>query len=131
MNKQPLKAGSVTLRRKLRIINRMTTDRWQEIVEQVRSTFEVEDSGVDRSDEHGGSTIEYIVFKGPVGKIKLEFLTHPVLLNTRTKYSNRIGSEVRVDNIYSETDMVSRLEVWRWDDANESWQPFDSTLFSN
>lgn len=107
----------------------MNKDRWQEILDMVKTSFEVEDSGVTQSDERGGTETEFIVFSGPLGRIKLEFSTHPALLDTKTHYKKRIGAEVVVDNIYSETDTVHHLEIWRWNDANQEWEAFKTNIF--
>lgn len=107
----------------------MNIDRWQQIVEMVKSTFEVEESGTTDSDERGGTEIEYIIFTGPMGRLKLEFATHPALVDTKTKYTKRIGSDVVIEHTYSPTDTVSNLTVWKWNDDSDEWQAFDASLF--
>lgn len=108
----------------------MRLERWQEIVEQIKTAFEVEDSGVIEDDSHGGTTTEYIVFNGPMGRLRLEFSTHPVLLDTKTKYHKRIGSETEINYIYSPTEKSSSLAVFRWDDELNDWRDFDTKAFS-
>lgn len=108
----------------------MRPERWQEIVEQIKSSFEVEDSGKFEEDSHGGTTVEFIEFNGPMGRLRLEFSTHPVLLDTKTKYHKRIGSETEINYVYSDTEKTSSLAVFRWDDALGDWREFDSKLFS-
>ncbi len=108
----------------------MTEDRWEELLDMVRTTFEVEDYGRDENDELGGTEIEYIVFNGPMGKLKLEFSTHPAIVDTKTTYKKRIGAEVGVENMYSSTDRSTHLEVWKWNADDEAWQPFSAEAFS-
>lgn len=107
----------------------MTQDRWQEILEMVKSTFSVEDSGSVTSEVHGGTTSEFIVFSGPLGRLKLEFITQPALVDTKTTYKKRIGADVLVEQVYSPTDIVHRLEVWKWNEDKEAWDAFQSDLF--
>jgi len=107
----------------------MNLERWQEIVEQVKSSFEVEDAGVIEDDSHGGTKTEYIEFNGPLGHLRLEFSTHPVLLDTKTRYHKRIGSETEIDYIYSPTEKTSSLAVFRWDDELNDWREFDAKTF--
>lgn len=107
----------------------MNIDRWQQILELVRSSFEVEESGIVDSDERGGTETEYIIFKGPLGKLKLEFSTHPALVDTKTKYTKRIGADITIENTYSETDTVSNLTVWRWDENQDDWIAFEAPMF--
>ena len=108
----------------------MRLERWQEILEQIKTSFEVEDTGVIEDDSHGGTKTEYIVFNGPLGRLRLEFSTHPVLLDTKTKYHKRIGSETEIDYVYSDTETASSLAVFRWDDELNDWRDFDSKIFS-
>lgn len=108
----------------------MKPERWQEILEQIKKSFTVEDEGRIESEEQGGTTLEYIVFSGPLGRLRLEFYSHPALLDTKTKYHKRIGSETEVEYIYSPTDKVHSLKVFRWDEAEDDWTPFATNTFS-
>lgn len=108
----------------------MTTDRWQEIVEMVKESFEVLDSGSYESDEHGGMVTEFIEFDGPMGRLRLEFTTRPALVDTKTHYSNRIGSETKIENIYSDTEEIHDLGVYKFDEATNDWQEFETPAFS-
>lgn len=107
----------------------MNIDRWQQIVEMIKSTFEVEETGTTDSEERGGTETEYIIFTGPMGRLKLEFSTHPALVDTKTKYTKRIGSDIVIENRYSSTDTVSNLVVWKWDDDSDDWQAFEAPMF--
>lgn len=107
----------------------MHRDRWQEILETVKSSFEVEETGKSTSEDLGGTETEFIVFSGPLGRLKLEFSTHPAILETNTKYKKRIGADVIVEHTYSPTETVNHLEIWRWDVGSEEWIPFKTDIF--
>lgn len=108
----------------------MRPERWQEIIDQVRQNFSVEDEGEFSEEEHGGTTTHYIEFNGQLGRLRLEFSTHPAVLETKTKYHKRIGSETEVEYVYSPTDKVHSLAVFRWDEAEGDWIPFETKAFS-
>lgn len=108
----------------------MLPERWDEIKEHVRDNFEVEDEGSYDDEEQGGMTTEYIEFSGPLGRLRLEFETRPKLLETKTKYHKRIGSETTVKNIYSPTEKTHSLGVYKYDEATDDWIPFANNLFS-
>jgi len=108
----------------------MRPERWEEIVEMVKANFDVEDQGEIRDEDRAGSIVEYIVFNGPLGKLRLEFETHSAVVDTKTKYHKRIGSETEVEYVYSPTDKVHSLNIFRWDDATEDWRPFETKAFS-
>lgn len=107
----------------------MNRERWQDIIETIENSFSVEEKGKYESEEHGGTETEFIIFNGPLGRLKLEFASRPVIMDTRTKYSNRIGSDVTVNHTYSETEKSHSLNVWKWDEATEDWMAFESNLF--
>lgn len=107
----------------------MNIERWQEVADQIRNTFDVEDSGTDIDESTGEIEREFLVFSGPLGRLKVEFVSKPVLLDTKTHYSKRIGSDVEIENIYSDTERASALSVWKWDDGAERWIEFETPLF--
>jgi len=107
----------------------MKLERWHELLDQINETFELEEKGSYEDEEHGGTTTEYVVFDGPLGRLRLEFETHPLVLDTKTKYSNRIGSETKVEYIYSPTEKTHTLSVYKYDEAADEWLPFSNNLF--
>jgi len=108
----------------------MTNDRWQEILTQIKDSFEVEEEGTYENEEHGGTTTEFIVFNGPLGRLRLEFSSHPVLVDTKTKYSKRIGSETKVEYVYSSTEKSNTLLIYKYDEALGDWVEFKNNLFT-
>jgi hypothetical protein len=104
----------------------MNIDRWKDTLDIIREKFEIEDEGVLESEEYGGSKTDYIIFIGPLGKMKLELVSKPKILDRKTHYSNRIGSEVDVEYVYSDTEMTSQLMVARWSDLDQNWLPLDA-----
>ena len=108
----------------------MTGERWENIKGQIKDSFEVEDEGRQHQDEYGGVDIEFIIFTGPLGRMKLEFITKPVVLDKKTTYSRRIGSETKVDYVYSEDEKTSRLVAYKWDDGQEEWVEIEAGMFN-
>ena len=112
------------------ICNFMTEEKWENVKGQIKDKFKVEDEGSEHSDERGGVDTEFIVFTGPLGRMKLEFITKPVVLDKKTTYSNRIGSETKVNYIYSESEKTSRLIAYKWEDGQEEWVEIEAEMFS-
>lgn len=108
----------------------MTKERWEDVVGNIKDSFEVEDEGKQHDDERGGSDIEFIIFSGPLGRMKLEFVTRPVVLDKKTDYSKRIGSETKVSYIYSATEKNCRLTAYKWDEEREDWVEIEAEMFS-
>lgn len=108
----------------------MTPDRWQNVLGQIKDNFEVLSKENSR-DPESGSTVETVVFISPAGKVMLEFIARPILLETKTKYSNRIGSDVKIEKVYSQDDFSYSLEAWRFDEDNQDWLPITGEAFIN
>ena len=78
----------------------MQPEKWTIIKGNIKDNFKIEDEGSEHIDDEGGIDIEYIVFQSPLGKIRLEYITKPIVLDRKTTYSKRIGSETKIDYVY-------------------------------
>ena len=67
-----------------------------------KENFEISNEGEEEIEDIPNSKLEFIEFDGPLGKMRLEFITKPKVLDKKTLYSGRIGSDVKVDYVYSE-----------------------------
>jgi len=108
----------------------MNPEKWDKIKGNVLDNMEVEESDSYKSDETNGAEVEFIIFKSPLGRIKLEFVTKPLILDKKTIYSNRIGSETKVDYVYSDTEKTYRLNFYKWDEDRDIWSEIDAKKFS-
>jgi len=107
----------------------MSPERWQQIKGQVKDNFKVEEEGEEHEEEMGGTDIEFIIFQGPLGRMKLEFISKPVVVDKKTTYSHRIGANTKVDYVYSEDEKSHTLMAYKWDDGQASWVVMDAGSF--
>jgi len=107
----------------------MTPEKWRSIIGNIKDSFQVFDEGKIKLDEEGGTDIEFIEFFGPLGKIRLEFIVKPVILDKKTTYSKRIGSETKVDYIYSQTEKSHTLVAYKWDELSDNWVEIEAGNF--
>jgi len=107
----------------------MNTDKWEQIKGRIEDDFEVEERGERHDDEMGGVDINFIVFKSPLGRVKLEFILKPVILDRKTNYSNRIGSGTKVEYVYSDTEKSERMVAYKWDEVRDGWVEMDAKAF--
>ncbi len=99
----------------------MTKEKWSSILGNVLDNFDVLEHEKGFIEEEGGIDLEYVVFNGPIGKMRLEFVEKPVVLGKKTNYSNRIGSETAVEYVYSDSEKTSRLMAYKWSDEDDDW----------
>lgn len=100
----------------------MTDERWENLIGQIKDNFEVTNQRTeDLPPEAGPGTVEIIEFIGPLGQMKLERTTQPLVIDKRTIGSRRIGSETKVEYIYSDTEKVHKFAAYRFDSNDGIW----------
>ena len=104
----------------------MSPDKWEEIKEMAKKNFEVLE--VARNEKDGVIT-EELIFNGPLGKMKLEFVSKPLVLSKKVHYSKRMGDTAKVDYITSDTEKTNTLFAYKWDMAGENWVEINAASF--
>jgi len=97
----------------------MNQEKWQNIVGLIKDKFAVEDEGREELEDIPKGYVEFIIFQSPLGRVKLECATKPVVLDKKSIGSKRIGSEATVRYIYSDTEMSNIFKAYKWED--EEW----------
>lgn len=101
----------------------MTEEKWKDTVYNIKENFEVSlEATEDLPEEMGPGSMEVIEFTGPMGKIRLEFLTQPLVLDKRSIGSRRIGSEAVVEYKYSDTEKVHKFKAYKLDVNSNEWE---------
>jgi len=98
----------------------MQDEKWQDIIGRVKDDFEVIEHETQDLDE-GSGHVEYIIFNGPLGKMKLERTTRPLVIDKKAIGSRRIGSQTRVEYIYSDTEKTHTFKAYKWEDSRDDW----------
>lgn len=107
----------------------MTYDRWQDIVNKVKSQFTILASGSEPL-ERGPGEREFVEFQGPQGKMKLELVRRPVVLDKKTIYSKRIGSSTAVEYVYDDHEQTLTFHAYLWNAQNSDWQEVKADTFA-
>lgn len=107
----------------------MLPERWEDTKGNIKDNFSVKEEGSDHIDDDGGVDVEFIVFEGPLGRIRLEHIARPIVLDKKTTFSRRIGSETAVDYVYSETEKSYKLIAYKWDESQDDWVEMEAGLF--
>ncbi|MCX6785477.1 MAG: hypothetical protein NTZ18_01330 [Candidatus Komeilibacteria bacterium] len=106
----------------------MTLEKWEEIKQKILSGFKILNQET-LTDEERREDIEAIEFMGPAGKMKVAWITRPKVLDKKTQYSNRIGSSVSVDYVYSPDEITQTFKVYNWSDQLSDWQEIKAGAF--
>jgi len=109
----------------------MTKEKWQNIIGNIKDNFKVEEDGKEHLEQEGGVDIEFIIFNSPLGRVRLELVCKPVILDKKTTYSKRIGAETKIDYVYSEDEKSSKMIAYKWSDDKDEWEEFDGSVLAN
>lgn len=106
----------------------MTDEQWQGLLDKIEEDFDVLESGAEdiEDDEMPFGTIDWVEFKGDMGRIRLEYTVTPRVLEKKVLHSHRGGSAIVKKN-YSETEKVSDLKAYKWNDASEIWEDINAS----
>ncbi|MCX6799680.1 MAG: hypothetical protein NT091_00850 [Candidatus Falkowbacteria bacterium] len=105
----------------------MTNEKWKDTLAKIKEKFEIIEEGKEKFEDEGGILIEYITFNCQAGKIRLELVTKPVVLDKKVMYSNRIGSMAKIDYTYSDTEVQSNMNAYKW--SGDNWVELKENIF--
>jgi hypothetical protein len=102
----------------------MRQSKWEDLVDQIERLFGfIEHTNEDFPERR--LSVETVVFDGASGRMRLERSTRPVVLDKKTSFTKRAGSEVGVDYVYSDTEFVDTVKLYRWDRLAGEWRQID------
>ena len=110
----------------------MTAEKWEQIKENIKSTFSIEDEGVEDVLVETGEgpvkqgTAEYIIFDSPMGRLKLRLEKKPKLEDKKYFYSHRAGDSARVEYKFSADETVLTFKAYKYSDADDDWKEIDA-----
>lgn len=112
----------------------MTDQRWQEIKAITKKNFPVFTekteplflkTGLTEDSQKEIGHKEILIFSGPKGKTKLEYLVKPVVLEKKEHYSHRAGTQSRTEYILSDKEFVRKLQAYQWSEKDNAWETID------
>ena len=100
----------------------MHEDKWKDTVAMVKSKFTVLADGKEQIEDIPNATREFVEFDSPTGRMRLEYVVRPAVLDKKTTYSKHGGAASDVQYVYSKDDFVRRMEAFSWNEAAERWE---------
>ena len=98
----------------------MTQEKWEQIVELAKEQFTIELHETVPMEDIPDGTVEHLIFKGPIGRMKLELSSKPRVLGTKAIGSKRIGSEQTVEYETSDTERTLTFKAYK-DNSTDDW----------
>ena len=100
----------------------MHLDQWKDTLAMVKQKFTVLSEGKEDLEDIPRGFVEFVEFSSPQGKMRLEFITKPVVLDKKTIYSKLGKTASNVQYVYSESEFTHRLEAYKWNEAIGEWE---------
>lgn len=103
----------------------MTDEKWLDLLENLSQKFDItkENEEVISKDDIGNeiiSQIERVLFEGPLGNMKIERTTRPVILDKKVHYSHTAGTKGLVEYILSPDEKSQKVVIYK--ENNHDWE---------
>lgn len=109
----------------------MKEEKWFDIKQKIEDNFQVlENYKEDASfaDDLGHkipASKEIIIFLSPQGKLKLEFLKKPLILDEKIHYQKTHGTGAQKEYVVSPDEFTFRFSAYKWDEIKDDWEKFE------
>jgi len=103
----------------------MTPEKWQNTKIQIQNAFKDVEISQEELAEPDKGTIEILEFVGPLGRMRLEYTTKPLILDKQVSGSRRIGSHHEIKYIFSDTEISHIFNAYKWDEDKDDWVEID------
>lgn len=109
----------------------MTDEKWANLKEQVKEKFGIEEEHSyennleDNLDNVFPGTKDVVIFEGLQGKMKLERVNHPMILEKKMHYHKGARGTAKVEYIVSETEKTHRVTAFLWDESANDWKELE------
>lgn len=100
----------------------MTEEKWQQLIDQIKDRCQTFESQ-KRPGDFEGEEVEEVLFTNQIGEFKLARSVKPRLVGEKTFYSGRLAASTGIKKIYSETETVDVVKLFRNQDGD--WEEID------
>lgn len=100
----------------------MNDQKWTDIINKIEGMYDIIEQAEEELDNN--SYYQFCVFQTPMGKLKIERQKKPKIIDKQTQYSNRVGSSVNVNIVYSEDEFVDTIKLFQ--EKDNEWEEIDA-----
>lgn len=105
----------------------MNAELWGDILDKLEDQYgpmEVEKLSETREDDTGQkltSEIKRVEFDTAQGRMRVELVTAPMILDKKTHYTHTSGARANIEYVLSETEKTERIRAYRYDEDTDGW----------
>ena len=106
----------------------MNNEKWKDLIIRIDENFgfdeeyTVEDNLEDDTGKSHKGTKDVVIFNGVQGKMKLERINHPMILEKKMHYHKGAGGTAEVEYIVSDTEETNKVKAYIWDETEDDWK---------
>ena len=102
----------------------MNDERWDELLYKISVKAKQLDRDMETRDE-GRTTVETVLFDVGLGRMRLQRVSKPIIVDKKHTYSKRIGGETSTEYVFSETEKSHHVTLHRWSPEESGWVEVD------
>lgn len=106
----------------------MNQSKWPAFIEMVKNKFTVLAEG-EETTSIPGEVVKYIEWQIGEKDMRAELHLKPKVLDKKTFYSNRIGSEVTEEFVYADDEIVEYAKFYEKSTDNDDWRELNMAQF--
>lgn len=112
----------------------MTDEKWENLIFMIEEKFgivnrtkkKIETAKTITDDSVFGEK-ESVEFNSPKGKMKIERIARPRILDKKVLSTKRIGGKTTVDYVYSQEEKTYQVKLYCFNEKEDNWQEIDFT----
>ncbi|MDO8425155.1 MAG: hypothetical protein Q7T01_01420 [bacterium] len=109
----------------------MQPSQWADLLDRIAERFVIAEEGRTELEGVPLSTVAFVEFEAPMGRVRLEYVTKPRTIGEHALGSRRIGGETAVQKMYDTNDLVSFLRAFRWDAEQGEWCTIEANALTS
>jgi hypothetical protein len=105
----------------------MKAEMWGDILDRLEDQYgklNIEKLSDTREDDTGQklvSDIQRVEFETAQGRMRVELVTAPMILDKKMHYTHTAGARGNVEYVLSETEKTTRIRAFRYDEDTDEW----------
>lgn len=109
----------------------MNDEKWEDLIYKIEQKFGVEERGKEEDilEDDLGNVVqgekEIIIFTNDLGKIKLERIKRPLIVDKKMHYHKGAGGTASVEFIVSDTEFTKTIKAYVFDESIDDWKQLD------
>lgn len=111
----------------------MRAELWGDILDKLEDqygTLDVQNLSETREDDTGQklvSEIQRVEFETAMGKMRVELVTAPMILDKKTHYTHTAGASANVEFVLSETEKTQKIRAFKYNEDMEEWNEINTS----